>query len=906
MSIPKKALRKSQLLFRTEASAAVKDGSHQVCRVEFFEHGIKKEGFFKAISPTHKYPELLASISVAISHFLRSFQGESAAEERLVFDEGDRLIGTLSIALKGFKPLCCSKEEVFADPSDKELAIPSVKTLIEKDFISILIGRWFLDDDDAHPRNVGFSNGVAAHIDYDMFMYWFTKKGIKGERPVIGIPKKCIYLNEEDWVSFPMRPRHAMPYHWPTYDHPGELALATVPLPSTVFSSVLSKPYVDPGQFKLLAHRKEAQEQKLAASLRILITHQPEIMRARLLAVFGERPLNYKALGLELSAQYEAEFPLWCNETTNAKSFVDFIMTLYQEHYDSLYRLVVFYQGCEDNGYGVPLPATKNALCSKPSLYQNIVEWVKAQNSALYNTEEERPLGFKLDELGRRYHQIWRDSFAPDLKVLLQEAINLTNDIVQVAIAKDAALRTMIKSKGKEATDPGVTQSWHLFTVKPKLTQREIDACLGVDKDSPAYNALLQLVNFTEVLHDIAQKYYAIERSELNVDDNVEFMRAINSLYAEYMLAPSKASVTSKLELLGALGSVSAYAATFRKIAERLRDFGERIDFKKHLESTDEDIKKTALRDEGLKPLSPLHTDERIINEFKEALFTWANSATGLKDILVGIIDRYYAATLSLRTRSESVKAYLAASEGESGANRLAYILGTKTSGIFGPARGTGELNKLLIEHLAPRVLSSHPIRSISEAIHKGEFSKDIDTYYAEKIAEYARTNEKLLHLAHRNGPSLFYKTLFKWVNLDSSRFRRIVNTALENYDREFSSLRSVASFFGAAAPSRSDEVRGYFKESYGYPCSKILALIFVGGSDSSKLTNSIFQGIIDAIQAELKTKRDMLSDSGYRLIACYTAEERDAYFRVMNHHSLPYTHDVTAVTATVSTASAI
>lgn len=76
--------------------------------IRFILSPLKKKvllkSLFKELEPQRHYPELLAKISVATSSFKRSFQGKRSAEERLVFDEDDHLIGTLSICVDNFKP----------------------------------------------------------------------------------------------------------------------------------------------------------------------------------------------------------------------------------------------------------------------------------------------------------------------------------------------------------------------------------------------------------------------------------------------------------------------------------------------------------------------------------------------------------------------------------------------------------------------------------------------------------------------------------------------------------------------------------------------------------------------------------------------------------------------------------
>jgi hypothetical protein len=261
MELPRKALRESQLKKLT-AGSAVKDGSHAIVHVTFIENGVEKLAFFKLLAPKKHYPEMLAKMSVAASLFKRLFQGKNSAEERLVFDNNDKLVGTLSIAIDGFKPFNYASEPIPLDTTSREQVIPSTKTLINKNIMEILLGRWYLDDDDAHPHNLGFAGDDSADIDFDMFWYWFTIWA-KEPRPVIGVPKKRVNLTVPDWESLPIV-RHSMPYHWVTYEAPGQETLPAV-LPGTmqgpILSKILPKAYADPSQFEQLASEPKAQEQ---------------------------------------------------------------------------------------------------------------------------------------------------------------------------------------------------------------------------------------------------------------------------------------------------------------------------------------------------------------------------------------------------------------------------------------------------------------------------------------------------------------------------------------------------------------------------------------------------------------------------------------------------------------------
>jgi hypothetical protein len=660
MGIPKKALKESQFKFKTEGSA---DGSHQIFRVTFREDDVDKDAFYKKIDPSRHYPELLAMISVAVSVFKRLFQGKNSAEERLVFNDEEELIGTLSIAITGFKSLNVFSDPVPTDPAAKERVIPSTKTLIDKNMMAVLFGRYFGDDDDPHPQNIGFAGDCAADIDFDMFLYWFTI-WMKEPRPIIGVPKKRITLTVADWERFPNQ-KDAKPYHWPTYAHPGQETLPAVMRgQEAVINRVAPKAYPEPRQFQLLANSPEAQEQKLAIALKILVTYQPEVLRARLLALFDNMALNYTSLGPELSAKYQQEFPLLCNPDTNTKPFVDFMMTVFQEHYDSLYRVVVFYMGCTNNGYGVPLPAMSVALYSKPSYYQNIAEWVRVQNATLYRTEDEA-VQYNLDELQQRYHQVWRDAFAPNFKSLLQRSFSLIKTVLkevstELKNASQVAEVQQLPPASKDTSDDSLVWAWELFGAMPELSKIKIEHLIAVDTNSALRDALWLLFDFAQEFHALVKAYYDKGCIDLQVVDNSRFVEAIEVLYKKY-----DESVCTNL------GVTTTSAQEFTRISYNLKQFAMQADFKRHLRNDDELMKEmaTGVIAEKLLP----HTDEEVIAQFNDALFLWAKMTTPseLTRLITEVIDKRYRNG----ERRDKVIAYLAASAGESGDNRLAYIL---------------------------------------------------------------------------------------------------------------------------------------------------------------------------------------------------------------------------------------
>ncbi|MCL5272352.1 MAG: hypothetical protein M1486_03410 [Gammaproteobacteria bacterium] len=845
MGLPKKALRESQFKFHTVGSA-VKDGSHQISRVTFIEGGVEKTAFFKRLEPKNHYPELLAKISVAISLFKRIFQGKNSAEERLVFDDEDKLVGTLSIAIDGFKSFNFAEEPVPSDPIAKDEVIPCKKTLLEKFIIGVLFGRWFLDDDDGHPHNLGFAGNEAADIDFDMFLYWFTIY-MKEPRPVIGVPKKRIDLTVRDWETFP-NVKDSKPYHWATFEHPGQETLPTV-VPTQILKGMLPKVYADPAQFEQLAHEPLAHEQKFAAAMKALLTYQPEMVRKRLTDLFGEMTLNYTSLDdtdVNLRVLYEREFPTFCNDLNNSKLFVDFIMQMYQKHYDNLYRIVVFHMGCDDNGYGVTLESTCSALYHKPSVYKGIEEWVTSQNDTLYK-KDDVSAKYDLAELQNRYHQIWRDAYAPTVRDLLHDSFDLTKLLLK-KVSSD--FPDIIEIEGKKVTDDSLTSAWELFGAMPELSIEKIEPMINVDKESKLRDGLKLLVNFTQEFHDAVKTYYGKERSDLTEGDNRTFSIKLNQLFTTY-----------DLEIRVSLAHTSTYAAAFNIISTKLQQVMNQANFQRHLTTTDEQMKDTVITATVKEPLP--HTHEDVIRKYNETLFLWAKNTKpeDLSQYIIEIIDKYYAPTLvslSYRTRSQPVKDFLVSSMSQSGDNRLAYIL---SSG----KEEAGALNSYLIQHLTPIMLQSHPLPSVSNAIRKKNFDADLVTY-TKAAVNFAKLETRFTHLANNQGVSLFYNTMYNWVeHLPDDRFNKIMQVAIGEYETGLSRVNFWSS------GSRRTEVEEYCKK---HRKAKAVALTFLNGSDTSTMKSCLFEKIISEMKIDISKSSDLQNLPGCKLVAQYNPLE--------------------------------
>lgn len=852
MGIPKKGLRRKHLQDLTAGQAI--DGSHPIIRVKFIDDGIAKFGYFKELEPKNHYPELLAKISVGTSLLQRSFLGKNCAEERLVFNDNDEIVGTLSIAIDGFKPFYYSSESGAIEPSAKEQVVPSTKTLLEKKHIEAAFAFWFGDNDDGHPHNNGFAGDASVILDFDMFFYWFTIL-MKEPRPVVGVPKKSIALSVRDWEGFP-NVKDSKPYHWFTFVHPGQESL---PLQSALLSRVLPKSYADPTQFEQLAHESEAHEQKFAVAMRALLTYQPEVMRKRLTDLFGDMTLNYTSLDetdISLRLAYEKTYPELCNETTNSKPFVDFMMNLYQKHYDNLYRVVVFYMGCDNNGYGVPLPATCTALYRKPSFYRKIEEWVTTQNETLYS-KEDPSTQFDLHELQKRYHQIWRDAHAPTLKELLHNCYQLTNKVLfQVSSQVEVA-----EVEGKKPTDDSLTSAWEMINVMPELSKSKIEPLILVDKESKFREGLLLLVEFTNAFHALTKTYYEKERKDLTEEDNLSFAIQLKQLYDKF-----------DLPLRKSLFHTTTHAAEFNRISILLKQFTEQVNFQLHLTTTDEQMKH-ALNSTTSQEVLP-HTDKSIIQQYNDFLFLWAKELKPdeLSRHVKEIIDTHYSSSVKAwRQRAEPVKEYLLVSQSERGDNRLAYIF---SSGSV----ETGELNKLLIEHLTPLMLQSYPIPSVCNAVKDGSFKKDIFLYTTATVA-FAKQDKRFNHRYSDERIKLFYETMYNWAeSLPEEQFKGIIKSAIRDYEQQL--------WWGT---SRRAEVEGYIKTSTSQ--AQILALIFLKGEKTSTLNEKLFHKIIAGMKTEISKSAEKKKLPGNRVIMQFDPAEDSMIYDALQTYAVGPSH---------------
>lgn len=175
--------------------------SHEISRQSFKEDGVKKTAYVKLCNAT--YPPELAEIEVGMSCLYRLIMGEAAAEMRLVFNDQDQIIGTISLELTTYTP--------FGKLNKTE--IPTTEELLAHDFILALWTSYFLEEDDLHPFNIG-ENG--ERVDFDMSAYPIASEH-KGLRIIYWLSKiaTVFRITPYDIDHFP-NIKDARPCHWPT------------------------------------------------------------------------------------------------------------------------------------------------------------------------------------------------------------------------------------------------------------------------------------------------------------------------------------------------------------------------------------------------------------------------------------------------------------------------------------------------------------------------------------------------------------------------------------------------------------------------------------------------------------------------------------------------------------------
>ncbi|MBN9231022.1 MAG: hypothetical protein BGO90_10835 [Legionella sp. 40-6] len=873
MGLPKKALRKSNLIVRKK----IINGSHEIFFVEFVEDGKVKTGYYKKLDDQGHYPAFLAKISVAVSVILRLFQGDQvAATEYLVFDDdvnNPQIDGTLSLTLDGFKPLPF-KNDINASSDNNP---PKVDKLIKYNMTLPIVGRWICRDDDTHSGNIGFREfldelgnayGWAAHLDYGMFFYSFSCLAKDGGRKFVDRPKASSNLTREQYHNFPDR---WISYHNPTSPHPGATVIMGMDsLPNFVKENIaqpilgysLPKAYADPGEFIKLAGRKEARKQMMDAVLRQLLTFQPLVLRKRLQEYLGDLSLSYKDLPEIKRKEYEKKFPHLCNKNTNNKPFIDVMMQIYQECYDHIYRIVITDMGCESNRHGLQIKSTNEELFNNPSYYQTILKWVEEQNATLYEDNVESQLN--LSHLEARYHKIWRDSYTirfADLsfltrKVIYQYAKRYDQFKVVLSEAdmgmRAKVLHTLSSSKDTENFDqqPEVTEAVQYFPFQQGF---KILSETEAAQNNPHHELLNRLISFNNNLQQLLHQYYqkniydADTENNLNIDDNKLFITKLAALCEEM-----------GEEIFHGLYSQDQDAAqTFATIKNELRSIAAKMDFAKGLKCTDQErLAQMTLE----KPL--VLTQEEVLEYFAEQLYSWVNTLT--EDEFEKIIDealnlyRPLLTTGIWRTREEDVKRLMKQSVNNE----------QKLADILCEGHIYGALNVQVMTLCIQKMLDMRMIPGVVRENKEIKLQFELSSYIgaAQKFRDYGLSYPRQSSLRQH----YFDETYAFLLQLKESEVMSMVREGVAEYKKTKSWITA----------SRENEI---YETVNKYPIAEAVMRILSSGDETSTASHHLFKAVISKIKnsgrENLIPLVDFMQNNG---------QKYNKYLKVMAESKLP------------------
>ncbi|STX45057.1 Uncharacterised protein [Legionella donaldsonii] len=847
MTLPVKALRYKQLKFL----GATTPSGHEVSEVEFVDvDGQTKTGFFKPLDST--YPALLAKYSVAISVALRLALGDRAAEDRLVFDDEGKIVGSISISLPNFKPLLCSLETIPADPQKREQVCPSVASLLRYNVVEWLVAAFHYKCDDRHPGNIG----LVGMIDWDMFLYHITSI-IKGQRLIDGIlkeaPEKGMRLKSTNLDNFPILDDRT---HWPSNALPGNLNVNKRCMSYAAFQALAENPSTE-----ISDKTVHFQEQLFAALLKELLTFDPSVLRARLEEYLGDLPLDYFSLGDEKKGKLQKSHPQLFTEQADKQLFIDHMLAVLQEQYDEFYRAVVFYIGCDKNRSGVPVVPFSSFLRNRPSAYHEIKDWATCQNKRMDHcwsqyqskksttttitpeTGDARPLDaycvgpegrYNLETLEQRYHKIWRDAHVLQLNNIILEARILAHELANNLSTESLPLALGESVMIDELSS--LTEAWQLLGETASLSESRRIEC---DSNSSLRQGLYILEQFIEQLNKCAHQYYRLNLTELTIENNQAFCDGLAKIIRDH-----------EKDIYKTFGR-STWAFKFVKIVEELQRYYGGLHFQRHLRSTDAELF-TSVRHDYPALLKRSHTEEEIVNACLSALFDWANALDKkiLEGHILAIIKECYQPSpwniVANRSRAEEVQLYLKDCD-EDGANCLASILSVG-------GHETTSLNTLLITHLIPEMLKDTigqvdvNLMGVRDACERGEFDALVYTCSATKCA---RNDERFTHVYTHKNMAQFNSAVYRWINsMDVSAFQKMVEAALGEYEPYRLNFLSQK--------RRGPEVRGYLYDQQGPSNRQVLANIFANGKvNENSLNTFLFKRVIKAMQEDFSRYRN-------------------------------------------------
>lgn len=915
--MPEKALLLSQLTLKEPDFTSVKSAqvassnepgsiqtksAHEVLPGSWVDpaNGQIIEGFYKPVTTPddneNNYPILLAKYDVAISVFTRSFLGEIAAEDRLVFDDEGHIVGTFSRKLPHYKPMASRERPLAADEKDPELVCPTeIKTLIEHNVARILTGEWYINNVDLHPYNMSIE-GDGGVLDYDEsfarhtliikggegFVKWWETKLVNPPQELVG----------EDLNLFPILSEGNKRKHWPTNFLPGNWNWSKQFQSYLTFESVA---FASNKHVKLASEKKISfQEQMFESLVTMLVTYDQDMLRARLYEYLGDMPLDFMTLPESRKEALHASDGQSFNAKTDKGLFVDHMMKVFQQQYDELYRAVVFYKGFkpEVDSLACPVVSFLDFLRNRPSARKKTIEWAKEQNKQFNFSNE---AAFNEKKMDARYAQIWRDAHLIPFCVIWRQCIELVLDIANaLSIEPIPNLNDFLFKMDEKTTATGQVIN-SLMDLLTKLTDSvKVDS----DPESKLTQGLKSLIDFLANLTRASQVYFNGETKSFKLESaNRDFcleLLKLPQLYQDNIYADF---------------SSTGWDVRFGKEADAILSLYVSLSLLKH-KSADDDELTSPIEVDSNALLDRPHTNPEVVNTFIKVLIDWANNID--RDVLISLIsmakDEYeaplivvpsiFGATseikiqnpLANRRRGSDIAPFLKEVQKNTdvkGADIIARVL--STGGC-----ATTSLNYKLIAKILPLVLmwvretggygiDNAPLMILEKASIVNKVAND---KYTEWVAGYIRSAKEFTHIYTQQSQLEFNRAMYRWANrISPERFVALVNKALNDYEPENKSDASLATwtwgFFRSAAHtvirtvSRLPEVRGYLHDKT-LSNAGILGSIFKGGGvgeagyvASRSLNVWLFDIIFDEMKKDISIDPDgMAKDEDFEIIS--------------------------------------
>lgn len=773
-------------------------------------------GFFKAKS--EDYTPFQIKYAVASSILVRLFVGEQGAEERLVFNEKGDIIGSVSIWCPDYKPMKAWKLfwQSVTDVEEKKIVNPSTSDLLVLNFMRLLMAATRIKGDDFHGGNLC----PTAMIDAERYAYHILAE-------VLGYRWNEGRLHEEPIEALRFRSEHLSNYpndgrctHWPANDIPKCITIEKIHAAAEAVQSLASNPCIETENGQVCAN-----DQKFTAVLAILLAFNSNLLQAHLEPYLGDLPLDFMSLNhdsgnKEAANRLMGKFPHLFNKETDKDSFIKHYCVMQQIEHDEFYRANVFYWGCKENKYHVPVPGFWEFLKNRPGAFREVTAWMEAQNKAFEAVWEKQQFSstepslssnpsstncmgpecqYDLKMVEAAYHQIYRDSRSP----LIYDCLMELNASYSKLLARESEL-----------------PFHHLNLEDDELTSvHQIFGKLIIPKPPDANLLHLNIYTLLQGLNKAIQAYTDLKGKDLTKQANEDFLETYKRQLAIY------------LEEIESQNPPEQWYLKFRQLVSILEFVCEDFSFEKHLNSENASIN-VPINIISPKFLTRENTNKKVVSAGIKTLFEWAKTVERslLIDLLLNILHQYEPHPLNVlsnRKRHLTIEKYLKSTE-DDGPNILAYILstGAMKSNSLNCKMVDALLNYMVYQYLDVKDLSLFTIR---DALEKKEF--DIEVYTREAIHYASSMNEAITNKHSNFTIKKFYDEMYDWAEKqDKDMFTQLLNKSIDAHRSYFSlgffasnSLIHQAAELVQSNYSQSEKLACLFYETANDPMGKTL-----------------------------------------------------------------------------------